>query len=60
MKLRVCALALSIALTPLAAFAQDPPPDPQTAGAGRGGQAAREPQIRPFDRVITKDAKSDE
>src|ERR671912_912731 len=60
MKLRVCALALSVALTPWAAFAQDPPPDPQTAGAGRGGQAAREPQIRPFDRVITRDAKSDE
>ena len=60
MKMRVFAVALSLALTPWMAFAQDPPPDPATAGAGRGGQAAREPQIRPFDRVITKDAKSDE
>ena len=60
MKLRVYAVALSIALTPWAAYAQDPPPDPQAGGAGRGGQAAREPQIRPFDRVITKEAKSDE
>ncbi len=60
MKLRVCAVALSMALTPWTALAQDPPPDPQSAGAGRGGQAAREPQIRPFDRVITRDAKSDE
>lgn len=60
MKLRVCAVALSMALTPWTALAQDPPPDPQTAGGGRGGQAARELQIRPFDRVITRDAKSDE
>jgi hypothetical protein len=44
------------------ALAQDPPPqDPvqQQEGGGRGGRAA-EPQIRPYDRVITKDAKSDE
>jgi hypothetical protein len=42
---------------------QDPPPtqDPPVAqGGGRGGQQAREPEIRPYDRVITKEAVSDE
>jgi hypothetical protein len=44
------------------AYAQDPPgqqQDPQTqdVGGGRGGPA-REPVIRPYDRVITKDAQS--
>ena len=43
-----------------AAYAQDPPPqqDPQDqTGGGRGGRAA-DPVIRPYDRVITKDAQS--
>ena len=43
-----------------AAYAQDPPPqqDPQEqTGGGRGGRAA-EPVIRPYERVITKDAQS--
>ena len=45
------------------AYAQDPPPtqqqDPQIqdVGGGRGGPA-REPAIRPYERVITKDAQS--
>jgi hypothetical protein len=42
---------------------QDPPPTqdpPATQGGGRGGQPAREPEIRPYDRVITKEAVSDE
>ncbi|HXT28687.1 MAG TPA: DUF5117 domain-containing protein, partial [Vicinamibacterales bacterium] len=42
------------------AYAQDPPPqqDPQEqTGGGRGGRAA-EPVIRPYERVITKDAQS--
>jgi hypothetical protein len=45
------------------AYAQDPPPqqpDPQAqdpTGGGRGGRAA-DPVIRPYDRVITKDATS--
>ena len=48
-------------------FGQDPPPQPP-AGAptsGQGGErpggpaASREPQIKPYDRVITKEAKSD-
>jgi hypothetical protein len=45
-------------LAPGVGFAQDPPQDPP-AGGGRGGRAT-EPEIRPYDRVITKDAKSDE
>jgi hypothetical protein len=55
-------LALSVALVPCVTFAQEPPPQDPPAGGGRGGggQQAREPEIRPFDRVITKDAKSDE
>jgi len=57
--LPVCAALVAGA----SAYAQDPPPqqqqDPQTqdAGGGRGGPA-REPVIRPYERVITKDAVS--
>ncbi|CAN5755562.1 hypothetical protein BH24ACI5_BH24ACI5_22360 [soil metagenome] len=59
MKMRRLAVALSLAMAPSIGFAQEPPPDPPaTGGGGRGGQQA--PQIRPFDRVITKEAKSDE
>jgi hypothetical protein len=58
MNVRTCLVALSLALAPSLAFAQDPPQDPP-AGGGRGGRAA-EPEIKPFDRVITKDAKSDD
>ncbi|HVL66071.1 MAG TPA: zinc-dependent metalloprotease [Vicinamibacterales bacterium] len=74
MHVRRTILALTLALAPFAVVAQDPgegPPllpraaadqDPQDppAGAGRGGQQGREPVIRPYDRVITKEAKSDE
>src|SRR5688500_4736967 len=60
MYMRRFVIALSVALVPCVAFAQDPPPDPPATGGGRGGQQAREPQIRPYDRVITKEAKSDE
>jgi len=45
-------------LAPPVAYAQDPLPDPP-AGGGRGGRA-QEPEIRPYDRVITTDAKTDE
>src|SRR5262245_25239709 len=56
------ALAAGVALaTTTLARAQDPPPqqDPQTqeGGGGRGGRAP-EPVIRPYERVITKDAVS--
>ena len=55
--------AVALAVLPATALAQDPPTgaDPQTpaAGGGRGGRA-QEPEIRPYDRVITKDAKSDD
>src|SRR5688500_7784631 len=61
MKMHSLVLALAIAAAPGAAFAQDPPQDPPAGGGrGGGGQQAREPQIRPYDRVITKEAKSDE
>jgi hypothetical protein len=54
-------VALSIAAVPCLAAAQEPPTGGQEPpqGGGRGGRAA-EPEIRPYDRVITKDAKSDE
>jgi hypothetical protein len=60
MKVRNVLLALSVAMAPAAALAQDPPQDPPAGGGRGGGQQAREPEIRPFDRVITKDAKSDD
>jgi hypothetical protein len=58
MHVRRFTVALSLALTPCLAFAQDPPDPP--AGGGRGGQQSREPQIRPYERVVTSEAKSDE
>jgi hypothetical protein len=58
--LKLCryGIALAIAIAPAIAIAQEPPQDPP-AGGGRGGRA-QEPEIRPYDRVITRDAKSDE
>ena len=54
--------AVAFALSPCVALAQDPPQqDPvQQQGGGRGGGRGAEPQIRPYDRVITSDATSDE
>jgi hypothetical protein len=58
------ALAFTAAVTLTApVLAQDPAPGgeaqaPDAAG-GRGG-GAREPEIRPYERVITRDARSDE
>jgi hypothetical protein len=59
--LRRFVVALSIAAVPWLAAAQEPPTGGQEPpqGGGRGGRAP-EPEIRPYDRVITKDAKSDE
>src|SRR3954452_13734478 len=61
-RLRFAVLALS-ALSAL--YAQDEPPIPAPAGAGGGGRgafgggaAAAIPDPQPYDRVITKDAKS--
>jgi hypothetical protein len=51
---------LACVLVPCAALAQDPPAaGGGQEGGGRGGRA-QEPEIRPYDRVITKDAKSDD
>src|SRR5262245_14363153 len=53
--------ALACVLVPCAALAQEPP---AAGGGGQegGGRAGRaqEPEIKPYDKVITKDAKSDD
>jgi len=62
MNVRFAALVVSLAIAPLPTYAQDPPggqQEQQQAGGGRGGRVP-EPEIRPYDRVITKDAKSDQ
>jgi hypothetical protein len=51
-------VAVCLVMAPSVAYAQDPPQDPPTGG-GRGGRV-QEPEIRPYDRVITADAKTDE
>lgn len=63
-----CAILLALsaaALVNTTVFAQDPPTGAPPAAtqdrpAGFPGVGSREPEIRPYDRVITKDAKSDE
>ena len=60
---RRLAIALILAMVPCIALAQDPPTggqEPPAGGGGRGGGRAQEPEIRPYDRVITKEAKTDE
>ena len=60
MQMRRLAIAVILSVVPGLALAQDPATqEPPQAGGGRGGRAA-EPEIRPYDRVITKDAKSDD
>jgi hypothetical protein len=59
MKFRGLVLAAAIVCAPALATAQDPPAGETQTGGGRGGRA-QEPEIRPYDRVITKDAKSDD
>jgi hypothetical protein len=65
MKFRVALLACAVTVVPFSLFAQDPPtggstePQQQDTGGGRGGRPP-EPQMRPYDRVITKEAKSDQ
>jgi hypothetical protein len=62
-RVTTCLLAVSVATMTPRLLAQDPPagggqdPAAQTQGGGRG---QREPEIRPYDRVITRDAKSDD
>ena len=58
MKMRPFVVAAVVALTPLAAAAQDPPAGQQPPDRPGREQAAPEP--RPYERVITKDAKSKE
>lgn len=68
MNLRIKLQAAALLLTALTcgavpSYAQDPPAggggqEQRGPGGGAGG-AQREPEIRPYDRVITKEAKSD-
>jgi hypothetical protein len=55
--------ALSVVIVPCALIGQEPAPTgtgtPQEGGGGRGGRG-QEPEIRPYERVITKEARSDE
>ena len=53
--------ALACVLVPCAVLAQEPPAagGGQEGGGGRGGRA-QEPEIRSYDRVITKEARSDD
>ena len=64
MNRRLAALAVAAAVTwTLApAFAQEPPPggpDPQAPAPEAVFRGLREPEIRPYERVITKDAVTD-
>ncbi len=58
---RVVLCLMACLFCAITAFAQEPPTIPQTpTGGGFPGLPGREPEIKPYDRVITKDAKSDE
>ena len=60
---RVVLCLMACFVCSLTAFGQDPPTAPPTqtpTGGGFPGGAGREPEIRPYERVITKDAKSDD
>ena len=59
--LRTLVVALALVATPCLAAGQDPPTGGQEPpqGGGRGGRAA-EPEIRPYERVITAEARSDD
>src|SRR5262249_23618065 len=60
---RTCYAILFEAAISILSFAQDPQTPPGGAAQERPsfpGLPSREPEIKPYDRVITKDAKSDE
>ncbi len=60
---RTCCALLFTATFAILCFAQDPPTPPTGATQERPtfpGLPSREPEIKPYDKVITKDAKSDE
>src|ERR1051325_10250369 len=61
----VLSLIISVILLAPRSHANNSPQDPQTPPAGGGGQERpgrpdQSPEPKPYDRVITKDAKSDE
>jgi hypothetical protein len=55
------AAAVAMVLVPALALAQEPAggATPPAEGGGRGGRP-QEPEIRPYERVVTREAKSDE
>jgi hypothetical protein len=59
---RRLALVLTVAAAPFVGLAQEPAgggQEPAGGGGGRGGRT-QEPEIRPYERVITNEAKSDD
>ena len=58
------AVLLAVVISMINVLAQDPPPtgggQDQPTGGRQGGQGQQPPAIRPYDRVITKDAKTTE
>jgi hypothetical protein len=62
--IRICCTLLSTATFASLLFAQDPPATPPAGAAQERpsfpGLPGREPEIKPYERVITKDAKSDD
>jgi hypothetical protein len=59
MTTKALSLFIALALLPCAASAQDPQTGTQQDQPPRGGRD-QQPEIKPYDRVITKDASSDE
>ncbi|MGH9844443.1 MAG: zinc-dependent metalloprotease [Blastocatellia bacterium] len=60
---RICCALLFTATFAVLPFAQDPPAPPTGATQERPSfpfPASREPEIKPYDKVITKDARSDD
>ena len=60
MKNSVLPIVLSLALLPCVARAQDPAGGQQQEQPQERSGRMQQPEIKPYDRVITKDAKSDE
>ncbi len=57
------AVLLAVVISMINVLAQDPPPaggQDQPTGGRQGGQGQQPPVIRPYDRVITKEAKTTE
>jgi hypothetical protein len=60
MKKRTLVYVLSLALLPCAAGAQDPPGGQQQDQPQERSSRMQQPEIKPYERVVTDDAKSDD